>query len=159
MFPLTTDTVRFGYLRDPLFVACLLVYFVNRWVLKAFWETGFFHEHLNDLICIPFWVPIMLWGQRRFGLRESDGPPLAGETMIPLFVWSWLFEIVIPRSGVLGERAVSDYMDIFYYSLGALLACAFWTWWYRAPPGSDGACASGSVGSGQSPETIRLGSC
>ncbi len=133
LFPAGIDIVRFSYLRDPLFLVCLIVYFVNRWILKALWPTGFVHEHLNDLICMPFWVPIMLWGQRRLGLRESDGPPLASEILIPLIVWSWLFEMFLPRSGLLGQRAVSDYLDIFYYALGAALAASFWAWWYRAP--------------------------
>ena len=52
--------------------------------------------------------------------------------MIPLFVWSWLFEIFLPGSTLLGERAVSDYRDIFYYSLGAALAGGLWKWWYAA---------------------------
>jgi hypothetical protein len=38
-----------------------------------------------------------------------DAPPLASEILIPLFVWSWWFEIALPRSGVLGKRVVSDY--------------------------------------------------
>lgn len=125
--------MRFLYLRDPLFLACLLLYFLNRWLFKAIWSDGFVHDHLNDLICIPFWVPIMLWGERRLGLRESDGPPLASEIVLPLFVWSWFFEIVLPQSGLAGNRAVSDYLDVLYYSLGASLAAGFWVWWYRTP--------------------------
>ncbi|WP_406699311.1 hypothetical protein V5E97_10610 [Singulisphaera sp. Ch08] len=121
----------FRYLRDPLFLGCLFVYFVNRWALKPHWSGGFIHEHLNDLICIPFWVPIMLWVQRRLGLRAWDDPPLAGEIIIPLLVWSWFFEIVLPPSGLVGMRAVADHWDIVYYSLGAALAACFWTWWYR----------------------------
>jgi hypothetical protein len=131
-FQTTIDTVRFLYLRDPLFLACLLLYFVNRWILKAIWSGGFVHDHLNDLICIPFWVPIMLWGMRRLGLRESNGPPLASEILLPLFVWSWIFEFALPRSGLAGDRASSDYRDIVYYSLGAALSAIFWSWWYRA---------------------------
>jgi hypothetical protein len=87
------------YLRDPLFLACVLAYFVNRWAMKPLMGGGFLHDHLNDLVCIPFWVPIMLWGQRRLGYRRSDGAPLAGEILIPLFVWSWFFEFVVPRAG------------------------------------------------------------
>ncbi len=133
MFQTTINTVRFLYLRDPLFLACLVLYFVNRWILKAIWTGGFVHDHLNDLICIPFWVPIMLWGQRRLGLRESDGPPLGSEIVLPLFVWSWEFEFLLPRSGLVGDRAGADYRDILYYSLGAALAASFWAWRYRTP--------------------------
>jgi hypothetical protein len=122
--------VRFRYLWDPLFITCVLVYFVNRLVLKAVWETGFVHEHLNDLICIPFWVPVMVWVERHLGLRADDGPPEAMEVIIPLILWSWLFEIVLPRTELFGRYCVADHRDVFYYAAGALAAAVFWRWWY-----------------------------
>ena len=122
--------MRFRYLRDPLFLACVVIYFVNRFVLKRVWETGFVHEHLNDLICIPFWVPIMLWIERRVGLRRDDGPPEAIEIIIPLVVWSWVFEIVLPRTELFGRYCVADHRDVFYYAAGALGAAVFWRLWY-----------------------------
>jgi len=124
--------MRFLYLRDPLFLLCVLTYFVNRWVLKSIWQSGFVHEHLNDLICIPFWVPIMLYAQRRLNLRHSDGRPEAGELIIPLIIWSWVFEIILPWTDILGERCVADYLDVMHYALGALIAGLFWRWWYGA---------------------------
>src|SRR5437660_1002902 len=122
--------MRFRYLRDPLFLFCLLTYFVNRLVLKSVWQTGFVHEHLNDVICIPFWVPIMLFAQRRLGLRVSDARPRPGEIVIPLVLWSWVFEILLPATGWLGDRCVSDYLDVLSYAVGALAAGLFWRWWY-----------------------------
>lgn len=123
---------RFRYLRDPLFLACVGIYFVNRWALKPLVCGGFLHDHLNDLICVPFWVPIMLWGQRTLGFRPSNGPPLASEIVIPLFVWSWFFEILLPPTGVAGSYAVADYRDIVYYALGGALAACVWRWLYRS---------------------------
>ena len=120
----------FRYLRDPLFVLCVATYFVNRLVLKTIWKEGFVHEHLNDLICIPFWVPIMLFAQRQLGLREDDERPRPGEIVIPLVVWSWVFEILLPAAGWLGDRCVADPRDIVFYALGALVAGLFWKWWY-----------------------------
>ena len=74
------------------------------------------HDHLNDLICIPFWVPIMLWGQRRLGLAGVDRPPMASEILLPLFVWSWFFEMILPSSrlpGVSLRRGLSGYPLLF----------------------------------------------
>ena len=125
------NAVRFLYLRDPLFLASVAIYFLNRWVFKSIWESGFVHEHLNDLLCIPFWVPPMLWGQRLLGFRESNGPPLPSEILIPLTFWSILFEIVLPGLGLFGNYCVSDYRDVLWYTVGALGAGLFWRWWYR----------------------------
>jgi hypothetical protein len=122
--------VRFGYLRDPLFLVCLVTYFVNRLVLKSVWKDGFVHEHLNDLICVPFWVPIMLVAQQRLGLRD-DAPPRPRELVIPLVLWSWVFEILLPAIDLLEGRFVADHLDVVYYALGSLGAGAFWRWWYR----------------------------
>ena len=124
--------MRFRYLRDPLFLLAVATYLVNRWVLKAVWPTGFVHDHLNDLLCLPVWVPVMLWGQRRLDLRADDAPPRPGEILVPLVVWSWWFEVLLPASGVLGPLCVSDHRDILYYALGALAAGTFWQGWYAA---------------------------
>jgi hypothetical protein len=122
--------VRFLYLRDPLFLFCVVLYAVNRLVLKNIWQTGFHHEHLNDLICIPFWVPIMLFAQQRLGVRGGDYSPRQGEIVIPLILWSWLFEIAIPKTTWLGDLCVADHLDVLYYAFGALIAALFWKWWY-----------------------------
>jgi glycopeptide antibiotics resistance protein len=123
--------MHFFYLRDPLFLTCVVIYFINRFVLKNIWETGFVHEHANDLICIPFWVPIMLFAQRRLGFRADDEPPRAGELIVALIVWSWVFEIALPRSLLFGDYCVADVWDIVFYTIGTLLGALFWKWWYR----------------------------
>jgi hypothetical protein len=122
--------MRFRYLLDPLFLVCVVTYFVNRFVLKSIWKEGFVHESLNDLICVPFWVPIMLFAQRQVGLRDSDDSPRPSELVIPLIMWSWVFEILLPESALLGKGFVADHMDVFYYALGTLVAGLFWRWWY-----------------------------
>ncbi len=122
----------YRYVRDPLFLFCLVLYFVNRWLLKPLLPGTFFHNSLNDLICIPFWVPILLWMMRRTGLRTDDAPPQWYEILIPLILWSWVFEGVLPFSRFFQHRATSDPTDIEFYTLGALLASLFWQKWYAA---------------------------
>jgi len=123
---------RFGYLKDPLFLACLIGYAVNRFLLKPNFDWRFLHEHLNDLICIPFWLPIMLWTQRAIGLRDHDGPPSAIEIVIPLIAWSWAFEIWLPGTGWFGQWCTGDPVDVLAYAAGAFGAAIFWRWRYEA---------------------------
>lgn len=122
--------MRFAYLRDPLFLFCFVLYFVNRLVLKNVSDIEFFHNYLNDLICIPFWVPIMLFALQKLGLRKDDGIPRAHEVIIPLLVWSVVFELLLPRMGTFEGLAFADCQDVLFYALGALASTVFWKSWY-----------------------------
>jgi hypothetical protein len=122
--------MRFAFLRDPLFLVSVGLYFVNRFAIKPFIHGGFFHAHLNDLICIPFWVPIMVYLQRRIGLRSFEAPPQVHEIIIPLIIWSWTFEFLLPQTACFGGWCAADYRDVIYYAAGAAGAAVFWRWWY-----------------------------
>jgi hypothetical protein len=117
----------FRYLRDPLFLLSAGIYLLNRVFLKPMFPDSFCSAHLNDLLCIPFCVPIMLWLLRISKLRPDNAPPALHEIAIPLIAWSVLFEILLP--GQPGFNAVADYRDIFWYTLGALIASR---WWHRS---------------------------
>lgn len=135
---------RFRYLRDPLFLSAVGLYLLNRYVVKP--ATGdasdFFHCHLNDLLCLPFWLPPILWINRGLGIRRHDAPPTVGELMLFLLLWSWLFEVIAPAPAlnVLLPHAVGDAWDIVAYAAGAAISA--WLWhsrWEHGPaalPGS-----------------------
>ncbi len=129
--------MRFAYLKDPLFLFCLTTYFVNRFVMKPYFPNRFSSDYLNDLICLPFWIPIMLWFARRIGLRRTDEPPRRHELLIPLVLWSWVFEVYLPKTKTFEHLATADYLDIFCYALGGLIATVFWTHWYREPQSAN----------------------
>jgi len=123
--------MTFRYLSDPLFLSCFVLYFTNRWVIKPLLPNSFSQDYLNDLICIPFWVPIMLFMMRKLGLRRDDVPPRGYEILIPLILWSAVFELWLPRFAPFRDLAFSDYVDVLFYAIGALLASLFWKQWYR----------------------------
>src|SRR4051794_23942385 len=113
----------FRYIFDPMFVASLVVYALNRFALRPRLSTPFLHQHLNDLLCIPFWLPIMLFVQRKLGLRGAgDVPPRGGEIVIALMWWSWMFELWLPNTDLCREWCIADPWDVMYYSVGALIA-------------------------------------
>jgi len=133
--------MKFRYLRDPLFLACVAVYCLGRLWLRQVFPTGFVHSHLNDLLCVPFWVPPMVTMRRVLGLRTHDGPPDALEVLIPLVVWSFVFEWLVPATPALRGHSVADPLDVVCYAAGALGAVLFWHGWYgrqRSGPVSGG---------------------
>ncbi len=103
-------------------VACGL-YAVNRWVIKPLAPGGFFGWWFNDLLLMPCALPILLWLQRRSGLRRTDAPPSAREIVFVLVLWSVLFEVVAPR---FFSRSTGDWRDVAAYAAGALIAGLWW---------------------------------
>jgi hypothetical protein len=123
--------MRYSYLRDPLFLVCFVAYWAHRWLAAHGMSTLLLRGHLNDVICIPFWLPIMLWISRRLRLRGHDGPPDAVEIIVPLLIFSALFEVVIPAQQILRVPTYADPYDVLSYCLGALVAAVFWRWYYH----------------------------
>ncbi len=126
--------MRFRYLKDPLFLFCVTLYFVNRWILKPYFSNAFSRDSLNDVICIPFWVPIMLFIMKITYLRKTDDPPSCSEIIIPLVIWSWVFEAYLPFTPFFRKLATSDFKDVLSYTIGACLAAVFWKLWYEKWP-------------------------
>ena len=120
----------FAYLKDPLFLLCLATYCIHRGMVAGGISLPLLQSHLNDLICIPFWVPIMLWGERRLGLRRHERPPNAIEIIIPLIVISAAYEVIIPYCWERHVNTVPDPKDILAYCIGSLIATIVWNVYY-----------------------------
>ena len=122
--------MRFRYLKDPLFLICVVIYVLNKLSRIYTGGTDFQNSYVNDLICIPFLVPIMLASMRICGLRRNDWPPEYYEIMIPIVVWAAVFEVFLPINPRLGSPAVGDPIDIICYCVGGAVAGVFWKYYY-----------------------------
>lgn len=120
----------FLYWRDPLFCTCFAIYGLHCLTRMCGMHTAWCDAYLNDVLCIPFWVPLMLWTEKKLGLRREAGPPTRWEIIIPLLVWAALFEVVIPSRHEWGVALIADPYDILAYAFGAMVAAAFWRWYY-----------------------------
>lgn len=120
---------RYLYLRDPVFLTSVALYFVNRFIAKPLegLHGGFFHNWGNDLLCIPLFLPICLWFYRRIGLRTNDGYPTRFEMLSHLIVWSYYFVWAAPRMGGIYSWKVSDPWDVLAFSAGTAVAALFWS--------------------------------
>jgi hypothetical protein len=134
---------RFGYLHDRLFGFSLTAYAVNRLVVRPHlggffhshlrWAWPFLHSHFDDSLLMPAALPVVLWIQRRTGLRAHDQPPGWWEMLSHLAIWSVMCKIVGPYYYHIG---VADPWDVLCFATGGCAACL---WWNRA------ATQSGSV--------------
>ena len=118
---------RFGFLRDPLCLMAATAYALNRWLLQPFSVSPFLHEHFDDLLLMPAALPVVLWLQRRLGLREHDLAPSWSEMIFHLAVWSVICEFVGPRWL---HHGTADIWDVAAYAVGGVAACL---WWNRSP--------------------------
>jgi hypothetical protein len=114
---------RFGYMRDPLCVVACLLYLVNRCWLRQDLGGVFMSGHFNDLLLIPAALPLVLWVQRKLGVRAHDQRPRWQEIGMHVAVWTMAAEIVTP---LFTQRATADWRDAIAYAVGALAAG---TWW------------------------------
>jgi hypothetical protein len=119
---------RFNYLKDTLFISSIVLYLLNRWILKpvSLHHTTFFSSFLNDIICIPFCLPPVLLLTRIVKLRDNDEPPDIYELGFYVLLWSLIFEIICPAYGKVFNYTVSDPWDIVCYCVGALLGGFYW---------------------------------
>lgn len=115
--------IRFGYLRDPVFLTALTGYALNRWLLKPLLPSPFLHGHFADLLMMPAALPVVLWMQRSIGLRKNDLPPTWLEMSFHLVVWSLICEFIGPRWL---HHGTADVWDVVAYGVGGLLACLWW---------------------------------
>ena len=127
--------MRFRYLLDPVFLISVVIFIMNKWLLRPYLGDSamgwFFQGYLNDCICIPLWVPVVVTVMRIFRLRDHDLPPQGHEILLPLLVWSVVFEVVLPQTNLFLGIAIADAGDVLSYVVGAVFAAYAWHWIYR----------------------------
>jgi hypothetical protein len=118
----------FRYLFDPLCVTAIVLFAVNRFALKPLGVAEpFVFGYVNDLLCLPIFLPISLGLQRLMRVRRHDDPPRLWETLQHAAIFSVVFEVVLPRfPAYFVSRA--DPLDVVAYFVGGLFAWAWWRW-------------------------------
>ncbi len=115
----------FGYISDPVFLACTGVYAINRFFIKPHLHaySPFFHGHLNDCLFVPVALPVFLLIYRWLGLRPDNEPPRFWEMALHLVVWCLFYKWFAPK--VL-HHGVPDPLDLLCYAGGGLAAWILW---------------------------------
>jgi hypothetical protein len=130
----------FGYGSDPLFLAALAAYVINRALIKPHLPhySALFHGHFDDTLTVPVALPIYLLAYRWIGLRPDDEPPRWWEVGLHVAVWIVFFKGFGPA--VL-HRGVNDPVDAWCIAGGGLVAWIIWQarpWTRTLPSGGPG---------------------
>jgi len=126
----------FRFVRDPLFLASVVLYAVNRWIVKPYAPNQLSSAYVNDVLCIPIFVPLTLLLMWVVRLRD-DAPPRPAEVLVPLLVWSYTFEVLLPTTTAFMGMAFADPFDFLAYTIGACFAGVYWKLAYpRRSPAS-----------------------
>lgn len=128
----------FSYTRDPIFVTSLLAYCLNRFVLKQNIHVWLIHDYLNDFLCIPLLLPVILKVQALLRIRRHDGMPTLLEVLHNWFVFTVVFEVVLPRLTMFDSTA--DPWDSAAYLFGGLFAYVCWNREVRSRTATDAPC-------------------
>ena len=123
---------RFRYGFDPLCLLACAAYAVERWIVRPRTDVVFWHSYSTDFLLIPAALPLVLWLQRRLGLRPGDAWPTWSEIGLHFAVWSVAAEAVAPH---LFKSAIGDWYDVLAYAVGAVIAGGWWL--LAARPGFD----------------------
>jgi hypothetical protein len=117
---------HFRYFADPICIACLFTYPINRWYLKPHHIGGWFtHGYLNDVMCLPLFLPMILYGQRLLGLRRHDGYPRWWEILQHWVIFSVVFEVILPMMPKTFSHT-QDPWNVVAYLSGGVIAGIYW---------------------------------
>ena len=114
---------RFRYALDPLCLVACTAYVGGRLWLRPRFPNTFWDYHFTDVLLIPAALPLLLWVQRRLGLRTHDQRPGWGEIGLHLAVWTIAAEVAAPLAF---HTATGDWRVVLAYAAGAVVAGCWW---------------------------------
>jgi hypothetical protein len=119
----------FRYIDDPICVGSMVIYVLNRLVLKPHHIGGWLvHDYLNDLLCLPIFLPIILRLQSALGIRRHHLPPAFFELIHNWAIFSVLYYFVFPRWPAFSS--VADPWNSVAYLVGGIAAYVCWRRFY-----------------------------
>lgn len=96
------------------FLSHLLVYIVYNLVRMSFDSSMFLDGYLNDYLCFPLVLSLILMETRYVKKDQNVQLPLISIVFLFLY-WSAYFEWYLPQHN---PRYTADYIDILMYALG-----------------------------------------
>ena len=104
-------------LRHPFFLLSVLLFCLNQVLEQLQLYIWPLHTHLDDLLCLPVVLTLILASERLYFQNPYFVLPRA-YTISAVLLFSLVFELLLP---VLHVKYTSDIWDVIAYGVGALL--------------------------------------
>ncbi len=104
-------------LRHPLFVFCFGLFCLNQALEQAQVYVWPLHAYLDDLLCLPISLQIVLAVQRAYFKNPAMVLPVE-HIVFAVVAYSLVFELVLPFYKPI---YTADALDVLAYTLGAML--------------------------------------
>ena len=102
-------------LKHPLFIISIILFGLNQLAEQAELFIWPLHTHLDDLLCLPISLSIILAAERLYFSDQKLTLPKR-HLILAVVLFSLIFEGVLP---LFSERYTMDAWDIVAYTLGA----------------------------------------
>ncbi|WP_162054045.1 hypothetical protein [Pontibacter pamirensis] len=102
-------------LQHPLFVICILLFCLNRALEQAQVYVWPLYAYLDDVLCMPLTLGIILTVQRVYFQNQSMTIPVR-HIIFAVAAFSVCFELLLPLYKLL---YTADVLDVVAYALGA----------------------------------------
>jgi hypothetical protein len=103
-------------LRHPLFLLCALLFCLNRALELGQVYIWPLYAYLDDLLCLPLTLSVILAAQRAYFKDDEMTVPLA-HIAFAVTAFSLFFEVLLP---LYKKLYTADVLDIGAYALGAV---------------------------------------
>lgn len=114
----------FSILKHPLFIICALLFGINQILERYFhYHLPYIHAYLDDLLCMPVLLSILLFLQRSITLRNPNYTFHIAHIIVAIITCSLYFEVYLPY--YYPTKYIADPLDIIAYCIGGFV---FWKW-------------------------------
>ncbi len=103
---------------STIFIFALLLFCTNQLIEGAGFFLPALHSYLDDLLCLPIVLTVILAVQRRFVLRTAAYTLPFSHTLLAVVLYGVLFEIILPH---FFRRGTADALDWLLYAAGGLI--------------------------------------
>ncbi len=103
---------------NPYFFLAVLLFAANQMIEAAGIVVPALHSYLDDLLCLPIVLAIVLGVQRKVIVRDADYLLPASHTLFAVALYGLLFEVLLPY---FFQRGTADALDWLLYAAGGVL--------------------------------------